>query len=144
MKRCLIALLSLLCMNGFSQVNSDLFFGKCHAFLKANVVDGEVDYQSIKTDKQNLEELLYLLDKTKIPEQDSVAKALMLNAYNLFVIQKVLRHYPISTPQEIGGFFSDRDFKLAGEKYSLNSLEEQIFERFPDPRLHFVLVCAAK
>lgn len=71
-------------------------------------------------------------------------KAFLINAYNLFVIKGIVDHYPIAGPLEIDGFFDKKTFSLRGKKTTLNQLEkETLAKQFPDPRLHFALVCAA-
>jgi hypothetical protein len=46
---------------------------------------------------------------------------------------------------KIDGFFDKQTFNLRGKQVTLNQLEkEMLMKQFADPRLHFVLVCAAK
>jgi hypothetical protein len=115
------------------------------AFLKANVEQGLVDYQSIQGDREPLTAILADIENSSLEAQASEAeKAFLINAYNLFVIQQVVDHYPIQSPREVGSFFTEKKFKIGGEILSLNELEKEIiFPKYPDARLHFALVCAA-
>ena len=46
---------------------------------------------------------------------------------------------------KIRGFFDGIKHTVMGEEVTLNQLEKGLlYPQFPDPRLHFVLVCAAK
>jgi hypothetical protein len=45
---------------------------------------------------------------------------------------------------EVKGFFDQKKHKVAGELFTLNELEKKkLLEPYHDPRIHFVLVCAA-
>jgi hypothetical protein len=112
-------------------------------FMKTYVNDGYVDYQAIK--KAELDVLLDNLAAVPLFELDSNSqKALMINAYNLFAIREVLRHYPVTSVREVFDFFTFTRYKLGGSLYTLSQLEEAIFARFEDERVHFALVCASR
>ena len=71
-------------------------------------------------------------------------KLFFINAYNLHVINLALTEYPISSVQDIAGFFERKKVKVAGKTYTLNQFEkEEILKPYQDGRLHFVLVCGA-
>jgi hypothetical protein len=60
------------------------------------------------------------------------------------VIKAVLNNYPLKSVSDVGEFFDKTIITMGGEDLSLNEIEKEIlFEKYPDPRLHFVLVCAA-
>jgi len=75
--------------------------------------------------------------------------AFLINAYNLFTLQLVSRHYPeIDSIKEIGGFFKSpwkiRFFSLLGEETHLDHVEHVLIrENFVEPRIHFAVVCAS-
>ncbi len=112
--------------------------------LKTYVSNGNVDYAGIKDDVQ-LGTLVTQLAKLTPTDQNSpFAKAFYINAYNLIVIYSAATNYPLGSVQEVSGFFERNKYKIGGKKYTLNSFEKDfIFKKFPDPRLHFVLVCGA-
>ena len=71
-------------------------------------------------------------------------KAFYINAYNLLVIYQVVMSYPISKPMDQIGFFDQNKYLVAGELLTLNELEiDRMLKTFKDPRIHFVLACAA-
>jgi hypothetical protein len=71
--------------------------------------------------------------------------AFYLNAYNALVIHDVLRRWPMTTVMDEEDFFDGRKHQVAGRSMTLDELEhtEVIRPRFQEPRIHFVLVCAA-
>lgn len=127
---------------------SQSFFTKADSFFRTYVADGAVRYQALSENPQQLQDLvkeiaeLDLSNKRVTPE---FLKAFYINTYNLLVIKQVVDHYPIKGPMEVEGFFDHIQHSVMGQNMTLNELEKQtLFYQFPDPRLHFVLVCAAK
>jgi len=112
-------------------------------FLKTHVRNGLVNYKTIKENPSNLNAILDQFNQAPVLEGDD-EKALLINAYNIFVIKGIVDHYPVAAPLKIDGFFDEKTFRLRGKDVTLNTLEkEMLFKQFPDPRLHFALVCAA-
>jgi len=112
--------------------------------LKSHVADGRIDYQAIKENPQLGSLVTQLANLKPADEKSAFAKAFYINAYNLLVIYGAATNYPVGSVQEISGFFERNKYPVAGKKYTLNSFEKDfIFKKFPDPRLHFVLVCGA-
>ena len=114
------------------------------AFFSKNVKDGLVDYGAIKKNPAQLNTLLKEIANTPAKKGD-YEKAFLINMYNAFVIKGIVDHYPVEGPLKIDGFFDTQTFNFRGKQVTLNQLEKEILmKQFPDPRLHFVLVCAAK
>ena len=112
-------------------------------FLKAHVRDGLVDYKAIKANPSELNAILNQFNRAPMLKGDD-EKALLINAYNVFVIKGIVDNYPTNGPLEIDGFFDKQTFRLRGKAVTLNQLEKELlYKQFPDPRLHFALVCAA-
>jgi len=117
--------------------------------LRAHVRNGKVDYQQLRArDQAKLKRYLDSLaaaDSGRLRERDDEL-AFWLNAYNACVIAGVIERYPgTKSVQDVKGFFEDRRWLVAGRKRSLNEIENQIIRpRFKDPRIHFILVCAAQ
>ena len=130
---------------GLSQENS--FFELSDTFFQKYVdEDGGVDYTTIKSNRQMMNDLV-----SKIAEFDldgasePVQKAFLINAYNILVIQQVVDLLPLKSPLDNEAFFNGISHPVAGKDLTLDQLEkETLYKMFPDPRLHFVLVCAAK
>ncbi|WP_452227478.1 DUF547 domain-containing protein [Lacinutrix cladophorae] len=125
--------------------NLETFFKQADKFLQANVVNGKVDYESIKKDTKSLNEVLELAANITINKEDAKNyQAFWINAYNLSVIKGLVTNYPTKSPLEDSGFFDKTKYTLAGEKVTLNTIENTLLRApFKDPRFHFVLVCGA-
>jgi hypothetical protein len=116
---------------------------KTDEFLKKSVKSGLVDYSLVKNNISELNELLNLYQQIKL-EDNNERKAMLINYYNLGTIKLLADNYPISSPQEITGFFDKKILAYKGDKLSLNDLENKIIRKeYNDPRVHFVLVCGA-
>ncbi len=117
--------------------------------LKKHVINGYVDYKAIKMESK-LDEYLSKLSSANISQFSKDEQlAFWINAYNAYTIKLIVDKYPVKSIKDIG--FSliaspwDRQFAFAaGKKYSLNNIEHDIIRKnFNEPRIHFVLVCAA-
>lgn len=125
---------------GFAQGDYD-FFAAADNFFATHCSDGKVDYSSVKSDP----DLPVLIEyAASNPSPGGFEKSYLINVYNLFVISKISSSYPIGSPMDDSGFFTDKSFNLNGEKTSLDHLENGILRKeHADPRLHFALVCGA-
>lgn len=109
---------------------------------------GKVNYSGIKAEKAKLQTYLDVLSKgisSSAPRNE--AMAFWINAYNAFTVKLIIDNYPVSSIKKLkGGKPWDSKFiKIGGQSYSLNQIEHEILrKKYFDPRLHFVLVCAAK
>jgi hypothetical protein len=121
--------------------------------LQTYVKDGLVDYAALKTRRQPLDQ--YLVELASVAEPDfkrwtePQQLAFLLNAYNAFTLQLIIDHYPVKSIKDIGSFFKgpwDQPVvRLFGRTLTLNYLEHDIIRKdYPDPRIHFALVCAAR
>ena len=75
--------------------------------------------------------------------------AFLINLYNAATLQLIRENYPVKSIKETRrltrGPWDRRIVRLFGEKISLNNLEHDILrKKYKEPRLHMVLVCAAK
>lgn len=143
LKKSLLGILFLwFSMIGYSQPRD--FVQKINTFLQQYNKEGLVDYAAIAS--SDLKELTQIIATTSYQELPEAAqKAFLINAYNILVIQAVKEQYPIASPQEGTGFFTLKTYTVGGETLTLDDLEKEVLlKRFNDPRLHFVLVCAAK
>lgn len=122
------------------------FFDNVDKFLSRNVSAGLVDYQGIAKNSGQLDQLVKELAEIDLSQlsDPAVEKAFWINAYNILVIDAVVASYPLKSPQDVGGFFDRNKHVVGGEEMTLNDLErKKLLDKFQDPRLHFVLVCAA-
>jgi hypothetical protein len=122
------------------------FLSKVDAFLKKNVKNGFVAYQSINQNLSEIESLYATIGKASIGNySEAEKKAFYINSYNIIVIYWVAKHYPLKSPLDDSGFFDKVKHKVAGEEMTLNVLEiKKLLQPYKDGRFHFVLACAAK
>ena len=122
------------------------FFDSTDAFLKSYVSKGKVNYAAIHENPQSLDLLLQQAKTLSVSKSESTNyQAFWINAYNLAVIKGIVSHYPIKSPLDKSGFFDRITYELAGEKLTLNDIENKKLRAvFGDARFHFVLVCGAK
>jgi hypothetical protein len=141
----LIFLLVLLASPIVNSQNLTTFFTKTDTFLKKNVSNGKVDYQTIKNDPSLLNELVEIASKIDLSKEDAnTTKAFWINAYNISLIKGVISKYPVKSPLDIAGLFDKVTFTIAGKKIVLNDIENKMIRaKYNDPRVHFVLVCGA-
>lgn len=120
------------------------FYDRLDQLLESHVKDGHVDYMGLQN-SLDFEELLGIVEQTDLNGMAGNAqKAFAINAYNLTVIRSVLNIYPTTSVQKSFGFFDQAKRRIAGMDITLNDFEKQyLLDLSQDPRLHFVLVCAA-
>jgi len=114
-------------------------------FLQDNVKNGMVDYKGVKQDFSEVDKLYRQIGDISLKDaSEEKRKAFYINAYNVIVIHQVAKAYPVKSPMDIDGFFDNKKHKVAGDMLTLNQLEkEKLMQPYNDPRVHFVLVCAA-
>jgi len=135
-----------------SQVSHDAW----KALLNRYVKQGSVDYRrwhKAEADRRSLKSYIEKLSGYCKPAFKGLSKkaqlASLINLYNAAVIDLVLRHYPISSINDIGkeNIFERPILSLqwfSEPLVSLNTLENNIIRsQFAEPRIHFALVCAA-
>lgn len=130
-------------------------------FLQTYVENGLVDYAGVKNNREPLDQYLKsvaLLDAAVFatwPRDER--KAFWINTYNAITIEGIVRDYPIqyggflakkrfpqSSIRQIGDFWDTVFIKVMRKDITLNDIEHEILRKeFDDPRIHFVLVCAA-
>lgn len=123
------------------------FFTLADQFFSKYVKGGKVAYADIKANQdKDLSVLLNEIASFDLKRaDDNTAKAFMINAYNILAIKGIIDKYPVKSPMNINNFFDKKGYTVAGIKMSLNQLEkEKLYPNAQDPRLHFVLVCAAQ
>lgn len=119
----------------------DVFFEQSNTFFSRYAQHHNVQYKILHQDHKELDVLvksIATVDLSLVEEQTK--KAFFINAYNLLVINTVVAHYPIASPNEIVTFWDEIEQKIGGKQYTLETLKEYILSNFKDPLLHFVLV----
>ncbi|MFN0048328.1 MAG: DUF547 domain-containing protein [Cytophagales bacterium] len=139
----IILLAFLVSIGEISAQSFDSLTAKTDVFFKNYVNSGLVDYSLVKSNIKELNELINLYQQTKLDDTNQ-KKAMLINFYNLSVIKLLADNYPVSSPQEIQGFFDKKIVSYNGIKLSVNDIENNIIRKeYNDPRVHFVLVCGA-
>jgi hypothetical protein len=130
----------------FAQPNYDAF----NAFLQKNVSStGKVDYKNIKKNRTDFDKILTTL-AAKTPEKSwskNDQLAYWINVYNAYTIKLIVDNYPVKKITDLDGGkpWDVKRIELAGSKYSLNQIENEIIRpQFKDARIHFAINCAAK
>jgi hypothetical protein len=117
--------------------------------LDLYVRDGLVYYRALKATRGRFDGYVNSLASASIdsagqPEQE----AFWLNAYNAFVLQTVLDHYPIAgrsreypvkSIRQVPGAFERLPHRAAGRTVTLDQIEQTILPSFHDPRLFLAL-----
>jgi hypothetical protein len=114
-----------------------------------------VDYTGFARDRAELKAVLDDYQKVTRAEFDAWSRpqqqAFLINAYNAFTVEKILKRYPdIKSIRDYGSVFGnpwkDKFFTLFGEPASLDLIEHETLRKegvYDDPRVHVAVVCAS-
>lgn len=142
----------LLCSVGSAQNQNpdwDLFGQLLQKYVQGN----RVDYNGLIADQEQLFKITDQLS-VKSPDShpdefktDSDKLAYWINAYNAFILKKIVENYPVESIKDINfigvTIWLDKNL-VGGKKISFKSLEDKIIrERFRDARIHFAINCAS-
>jgi hypothetical protein len=119
--------------------------------LDQYVRDGFVYYAALKVERGAIDEVIASL-AAKPPAFDAWSEArrlaYWLNGYNALVLRTVIDAYPIrgtsadfpsKSVMQIPGMFTGRTHAIAGERLTLQAIEEERIAPFGDPRAHLAL-----
>jgi hypothetical protein len=111
--------------------------------LDVNVRDGLVYYRALKADRGRLDRYVASLNVPAATYQGwskGQQMAFWVNAYNAFVLQLVINHYPLhGSVRQIPGGFDKTVWRAAGRSVTLDQIEKTILPEFKDPRLYLAL-----
>jgi hypothetical protein len=111
--------------------------------LDVNVRDGLVYYRALKGERGRLDRYVASLNVTPATYQSWPAGqqiAFWLNAYNAFVLETVINHYPLhGTVKQIPGAFDKTPWRAVGRTVTLDQIEKSILPEFNDPRVFLAL-----
>ncbi len=146
MKNSILIIGAIFMMSFFAQgqMIDNAFFQQADKILKQYVQDGNVDYKGIGKDA-DFKALINTIAISYYHKLDEKTKqAYLINAYNLLVINAVVKNGIRRSVQEKSSFFDAKKNVLNGTKVSLNFIEKTLLlKKYNDPRFHFVLVCGA-
>jgi hypothetical protein len=119
--------------------------------LDLYVRDGFVYYRALQSERSRLDRYVSSLNVAPAtyagwsPEQQM---AFWVNAYNAFVLQTVINHYPVKGKSEeypagsirlIPGAFDKLTHRAAGRSLTLDEIEKTVLPEFKEPRLYLAL-----
>src|SRR6185369_10702704 len=111
--------------------------------LDVNVRDGLVYYRALKGDRGRLDRYVASLNVTPAAYQGWSKRqqmAFWVNAYNAFVLETVINHYPLQgNIKQIPGAFDKTPWRAAGKTVTLDQIEKTILPEFKEPRLYLAL-----
>lgn len=119
--------------------------------LDVNVRDGFVYYRALRSERGRLDRYAASLNVPAATYDRWTREqkmAFWVNAYNVFVLQTVINHYPIrgrsatypsSSIRQIPGAFEQTRHRAAGRSVTLDEIEKKILPEFKEPRLHLAL-----
>ncbi len=147
-----IALLALLTMVTAGADAQSFDHGAFDALLKANVVNGMVNYDAFGSAPTFSIYLAALAtaEPASLPRDEQLA--FWINAYNAYTIQLILEHHERESIRNINktfflklkGPWSEPLAQVGGKRYTLDDIEHRIIRpTYHEPRIHFALVCAA-
>ena len=156
MKTLWMVLALLFLLAGSSRVRSadfDLQHGEWTRLLTRHVTNGLVQYAALHANPAELDHYLDGLAHVSEEQFDAWQRpdqlAFLVNLYNAATVQLIVSHYPVASIRKIGtvwkGPWKQETVHLWGQVMTLDALEHEIIRpRYQEPRVHFVLVCAAK
>ena len=132
------------------------------AVLRAHATEGGVNYAALKADRARLDGFVAKVAAVTQAQFDGWPRseqiAYLINAYNAIVLQSVINEYPIkrslspaalvrpaNSVWQIGGFFSEKQHRVAGRQLTLDDIEHKLLRaQLKERRIHVALVCAAR
>ena len=119
--------------------------------LDVYVRDGLVYYRALRSERGRLDRYVAALNvpaATYTGWSQDQKMAYWLDAYNAFVLETVINHYPIhgrsaafpaSSVRQIPGAFDQTPWRAAGKSVTLDQIEKTILPEFKEPRLYLAL-----
>lgn len=119
--------------------------------LDANVRDGLVYYHTLKSTRARLDRYVASLNvpaATYNGWSKAQQMAFWIDAYNAFVLETVIDHYPIhgtaqgapsNSIRQIPGAFNRTTWRAAGKSLTLDAIENTILPQFNEPRLFLAI-----
>ncbi|HMB63936.1 MAG TPA: DUF547 domain-containing protein [Eudoraea sp.] len=105
---------------------------------------GNVDYKSLKNDKNKLDEYLgYLAGNVPSGSDEKEKLAYYINLYNAATVKLILDHYPVKSIKDINAPWDKKWVHLGEKLVSLGDIEHKILRRMNEPRIHFAINCAS-
>jgi hypothetical protein len=131
------------------EVRSGIDHSEYDRLLKKYVNEqGLVNYSGWKQSQTDLRALDNYLkqfaSKIRNPAQGNEKAAALVNAYNAFMLQWILKNYPTESVWALKDSFTAKRIDIGGHSVSFNDIENGALRPLLGYRAHSVLVCAAR
>jgi hypothetical protein len=117
-----------------------------NTLLQKNVSkSGTVNYKGFQKDSKALSAYLNELS-ANVPTKawsKNATLAYWINAYNAYTVKLIIDNYPTKSIKDINDPWGIKFISLAGKKYSLEGIENEILRKMDEPRIHFAINCAS-
>ena len=107
--------------------------------------EGKIDYKGFIRDKFLFDEYFTSLSNN-YPSQDSEDTeklAYWVNLYNAIVMKMIIDDYPVKSINDIKNPWKKKSITINNISYSLDDIEHTVLRKMNEPRIHFLLNCAA-
>ncbi|WP_226294122.1 DUF547 domain-containing protein [Aquimarina algicola] len=139
-----LALIVIFCFVMNAQTKPD--HSKWDQLLILNVSkDGKVNYEGMIKDSPLFYEYFRSLSDTPPTEEWSKEEKLAywINAYNAIALKMIMDNYPVKSINDLHDPWNQKFFRIKDKRYSLDEIEHQILRKMNEPRIHFLINCAA-
>ena len=136
----------------------DHTYKKYDQILKAHVIPSkngsvtQVEYKKIN--RAELQKVLAEFSAVTKKQFEQMSRdqqlAFLINSYNAFTLELILKNYPLKSIRDIGGFFSppwkQKFFTFLDEKQHLDHIEHTLIRgsgKYNEPLIHFAVNCAS-
>lgn len=128
-----------------ADAGADFDHSALDAVVQQAVKGRRVDYDAVAKQRKALQAYLARVAKADVKAlpSDAARLAFYTNAYNALVLEAVLSSGRPDSVLKVPGFFDKQSYEVAGERLTLNALEETKIRAAKDPRVHFVVNCAS-
>jgi hypothetical protein len=124
-------------------IDSTAWTALLQKYVDANGLVGYARWKAEASDRRKLETYLANFGKPGGAPSDDQKAAILINAYNGFMIETILDHYPVDGIRSIPGGFTVENHAIGGKKYSLDEIEHTAV-RLAGFRAHSAMVCASR
>ena len=141
MYKILIITLLIVCSKSLGQ---SVDYKNYSQFLKKYVSEsGNVSYDKIK--KSELEDITdqFLSNPPAKSWSREDKLAYYINVYNAFTLKSIVDNYPVKSIKDIPNVWDKSYIKINKIVYSLGDIENKVFRKMDEPRIHFAINCAS-
>jgi len=143
-----IAVLFLILISIFSEVRSQN--SPDHSILDQILIlnvteNGKVNYPGFIADNKLFLKYFKLLSANPPTSRwtRNEKLAYWINAYNAIALKMIIDNYPVKSINDIKDPWKRKFLGVSGKLYSLDDIEHKVLRKFNEPRIHFLINCAA-